>query len=157
MEQAKCKSGITISMEEAFRLYGSHPLAQDMIRRLYMYVDEKVHPGALLYSMLCDKLVDSMITANGTERMVLPNVIDFIVNYLPSDSRGSNELVGKWLGQKAAEVKKEIEEDVDEDATPENENKIQEGESEVDVIDPRLHQFPQRTIEDTDGRIKTDI
>lgn len=64
--------------------------------RMRLYVEEGLHPGTFLYSVLCNSLSDTFRAASDLDRREMSSVVKFL-DQLPIVFWGKQEVVEAWI------------------------------------------------------------
>lgn len=84
-----------LALEHADKV--AHTLSAEKIAPLKAYVDHGRQPGDFLLAVLSNDLTAACGRADVSNRRLLPEYIEFLYNYAPSNSWGSPAKVIAWL------------------------------------------------------------
>jgi|WetSurMetagenome_2_1015567.scaffolds.fasta_scaffold183302_3 hypothetical protein len=68
-----------------------------IITSLHRYQHQRVPTGDFLRAILENNLLEAVMTADDENIKIIPDIVHYIYNYLPSISWGSKERVEAWL------------------------------------------------------------
>lgn len=66
---------------------------------LKRYVEDRIPPGGFLMAVLENRLLETYQRADGENRGVIPEIVNYIYTHLPYDCWGSKKAVEKWLNR----------------------------------------------------------
>lgn len=81
-------------MNNMYETYGISESTKDSLDR---YVNHRIQPGGFLTAVLSNDLVGAVGRADSFNKKVIPEIITYIYNQLPSNCWGSSEKVQDWL------------------------------------------------------------
>ena len=68
-----------------------------------MYIEEGIHPGGFLMSVLCNNLTESFGRADNTNKGAMLAWVTWLVWDIPHPAWGSEEKVLKWMAERYKE------------------------------------------------------
>ena len=67
------------------------------------YIEEGIHPGGFLMSVLCNNLTESFGRADNTNKGVMLTWVNWLYWDIPAPAWGSEEKVLKWMAERYKE------------------------------------------------------
>lgn len=89
-----------MSFEDALALL----IPEHMQQGLRLYLEDGLEPGGFLYAVLTNDLAGAVGRADSTNVRRLPEYVQFLYNYAPAGSWGSERKVAAWMDARQKEM-----------------------------------------------------
>ena len=80
-----------------FNRFDYSKIPSETLGALDRYVNKRIEIGGFLYAVLCNNLKGAVALADDNNIRIIPQLVMYIYNEIPSECWGSNDKVNKWL------------------------------------------------------------
>lgn len=74
---------------------------QNLVHGMRMWIEYGVEPGEFLRAVLCSDLIGAVMMADRTNLSMLPDIVRWMMDNLPSPCWGSRDRYESWLSSTA--------------------------------------------------------